>query len=215
MKTAALNCLLLALMSVRHLDAAVAAQTKPAAPATTTDAYKLLPSDKVRFWLEEDPKRDGTSLDLPVTSQNMLIFPVSRGYELAIPVDIRGKTLDDVKAELKQKLEEKYYKQATVHLTLLTQNQRKGVVYFRGTVTGMLELFPGDEKTVTQAILEKGYSDFANLKKVKVTRIDPVTKKTTVYPVNVDQLLKKPDPVKDLILQDKDIIEVPEKGIVF
>lgn len=215
MKANALYYLVLALVSAGHLDAVAAAQARPAAPTTATNTYKLLPSDKVRYWLEEDPKRDGTSLDLPVSSQNMLIFPVSRGYEVAIPVDIRGKTLDDVKAELKQKLEEKYYKQATIHLTLLAQSQRKGVVYFRNMITGTQELFPGDEKTVTQAILEKGYSDFANLKKVKVTRVDPVTKKATVYDVNVDQLLKKPDPAKDIILQDKDVIEVPEKGIIF
>ncbi|MBU6401904.1 MAG: hypothetical protein KGS61_16430, partial [Verrucomicrobia bacterium] len=66
---------------------------------------------------------------------------------------------------------------------------------------------------VTQAILQKGYSDFANLKKVKVTRVDPITKKTSIHEINVKSLLDKPDPAKDLILQDKDIVEVPEKGI--
>jgi protein involved in polysaccharide export with SLBB domain len=186
-----------------------------AAAAGIDGAYHLLPSDKVRFWIEEDPKGDAAATDLPVTSLNMILFPVSRGYELTIPINVVGKTIDQVKTELTAKLEEKYYKTATVHLTLLTQTQRRGLVYFNDQITGTLELLPGDQMTVTQAILKKGYNDYANLKKVTIKRTDPVTKKTVVMHVNVKALLEKPDPAKDVILQDKDIVDVPQRGIIF
>jgi protein involved in polysaccharide export with SLBB domain len=214
MKPADLTGLVLAGLLTSLNGLAAGADTNAAAQGNPANAYRLSPTDKVSYWVDEDPKRVGES-PLAVSSLGTIQFPVSWGYSLTIPIETRNKTLDDVKSELKTKLEERYYKSATVHLTLLTQTQRKGVVYFRTMITGTLEIFPGEEKTVTQAILERGGGgDFANLKKVKVTRVDPVTKKTKVYDINVKALLEKPDPAKDLILQDKDIIEVPEKGMV-
>ena len=134
-----------------------------------------------------------------------------------VTINIRGKNLGQVKEELKRKLEADYYYRATVELFLIDRTKSVGKVIFfgKGGVHGVVQLLPGRETLLSEAIVHLHPTRFANLKKVKVNRIDPETQKTEEIIVNVDAVLYKGDRSKDLILQDGDRVEVPDRGIVF
>lgn len=190
------------------------ASTNAAAAASEVE-YKLLPQDKLTFRIDEDPIKAGQAEPLIVSALGDIQFPVSRGYEERIVIRAKGRTLKDVEAEIKAKLEADFYKQATVHLRLVDQSRRVGQVQFFGMVRGPVELFPGEQKSLSSAILQLGYNEFANLRKVKIQRIDPVTKENKTIIVNVEEILKTNDRKKDIILQDGDRVEVPERGLIF
>ena len=82
-------------------------------------------------------------------------------------------------------------------------------------VRGTIELFPSEQKMLSAAIIQLGYNEFADLKKVKLHRIDPATGENKTTTVDVKDILKTNDRSKDVILQDGDRVEVPERGFVF
>jgi hypothetical protein len=88
-------------------------------------------------------------------------------------------------------------------------------VWFRGEVQGKYELKPGAATTLSEALMELRPSDFANLKKVKVDRFDPVTQQNKSVIINVKEILDKGTRTQDWKLADGDRIYVPPKGINF
>jgi protein involved in polysaccharide export with SLBB domain len=182
----------------------------------SADSYQLAAGDKLAFRVEEDPSRLREPAELVVPQVGDLEFPVSRDdRSTTVPLSVVGKTLAQVKAELKKVLEQDYYQKATVKLAVFDPNQRRGKVYFWGAVRGTVDLDPTGTMTVSEAILRLGWDQvFANLKRVEVTRQDPVTKQKKTFTVNVQQILDKNGNAKDLILQDGDRVHVPDKGII-
>ena len=73
---------------------------------------------------------------------------------------------------------------------------------------------PGETKTVFEGVYQVGLSEFANLKKVKLNRLNPQTKETESRVIDLEAV-RKGDRAKDVPLQDGDRVEVPEKSIVF
>ena len=180
-------------------------------------AYKLVHQDKVKYTIEEDPVRDAEFPELIVTSLGQLTFPISRIRQSPlISILAVGKTLEQVKAELVAGLEAEYYHKATVNLQLTSKSERFGMVTFVGPIIrGQLKLNPGEQKKLSDAIVEKSYTDFANLRKVEIIRSEPGAKKAKVIVVDVDSILHKGRKDLDQILEDGDTIRVPEKGLVF
>lgn len=75
-------------------------------------------------------------------------------------------------------------------------------------------LMADERKLLSETILQASpSSEFANLKKVKLTRMNPATGKNTETIINVETI--KNDPTKDLTLRDGDIIDIPERKILF
>jgi protein involved in polysaccharide export with SLBB domain len=172
------------------------------------------PGDKVHFFIEEDPVKGVGPIELMVSPSGDINFPVSRTSDVLISVDTRGKSLARIKEELKAKLDSEYYVNATVFLRVHQQVQKAGQVLFSGQVrSNVLPIAPGETVTLFEAMIKVGYSDFANLKKVKLNRRDPATQKMEQRTFDVDAMLKG-DRSKDLPLQDGDHVEVPEKKIV-
>ena len=92
--------------------------------------------------------------------------------------------------------------------------QRLGMVMFYGAVRGnFLQLGLGEQKTLFEGVYQVGVSEFSNLKKVKLNRVDPVSGKTEIKIINVEKV-KQGDRSEDILLQDGDRIEVPEKTII-
>jgi hypothetical protein len=77
----------------------------------------------------------------------------------------------------------------------------------------MLQLVPGEEKRIFEAVFQVGVNEFANLKKVKLTRVDQTTQKTTTQIIDLEEI-KKGVRTNNVILQNGDIIDVPERGFV-
>jgi protein involved in polysaccharide export with SLBB domain len=193
--------------------------TKPKEALTSAQAelfktYKLVHQDKIKYAIVEDPVRDVEFPELIVSSLGQLSFPVSRIRQSPlVSIQAVGKTLEQVKAELVAQLEIDYYHKATVSLELTSKSERFGQVTFVGPIIkGQLKLTPGEQKKLSEAIVEKGYSDFAKLKRVKVTRTEPGSKKPKEIFVDIDAVLHKGMKDKDIILEDGDTIDVPEKG---
>jgi protein involved in polysaccharide export with SLBB domain len=200
---------------------AVAKTNLPAVPAATSaqpstpDTYKLVPQDRMYLRIEEDPAESIEPSLVTVTALGEASFPVSRGFDTVITLTVRGKTLGEVKAELKARLDADYYQDAHLNLQLVSQSQRMGKAQIYGAFRGVVQLPPLDPKTVTDALIEGGYPDYANLKKVTIHRLDPLTKKDKPIVVDVQRILDTGDRSADVPLQDGDRIEVVEKTIFF
>lgn len=187
-------------------------------PATTTNAaVKLENMDKVRFRVEEDPI-SGSQV-VAVNSLGRLVVPVSVGFEdPVVSVPAKGMTLDEIREAIQKQLEGKYYKKATIKLSLVDKTQKVGQALFIGECRGVMPIPPDEEVLLSTAIIKLGYSEFANLKKVEVYRLDKATGKA-MDPIvlNMESVIKKGErgEGKDLILQDGDRVNVKEKTFVF
>jgi protein involved in polysaccharide export with SLBB domain len=193
------------------------AQQPPTGTATETNAVKLAPMDKLLYRVQEDPA-SGSS-QVAVSSLGKIQFPVSMGFEnVVVSVDAKGLTIDEVAEALKKQLEAKYYKKATISLSLVDKAQKMGQAFFTGEAKGVVALPPGEEVSLSSALIKLGYSEFANLKKVELQRMDKTTgKKLPVQVLNMEAVIKKGErgAEKDPILQDDDRIRVPERSFSF
>lgn len=189
--------------------AAAAGTAKPAAPAAGYENQVLNPMDKLSFRIQEDPVR-GAPEQVSVTALYELHFPISRGAPDLISIQVKGKTLQQVRQELKAALDADYYRNATVDLKLLDRSQKGGQILFYGSVrTYTIPLAPGEQKTLLEGVLQAGPTEWANLKRVELQRIDPGTQKPEIKVIDIEAI-KNGDRKNDLLLQDGDRIKIPE-----
>jgi protein involved in polysaccharide export with SLBB domain len=191
------------------------APTSTNAISAAADSYRLQAQDKLKYRIEEDPaqSRASESMEIVVSALGDITFPVSKGYDNIISISARGKTVSEVKAELKAKLDADYYQNCNLFLQLASAAPRIGKAQFHGAVRGAYPLVPGETNSVTKAVLTLGYNEFANLKKVKVRRINRETQRSETITVNVQSVLDGKFS-EDRELQDGDLVEVPEKGLL-
>lgn len=185
-------------------------------PAAEPDAYQLNPLDKLTVSVEQDPV-PGKAVEIVVSSLHAIEVPVSRCCEATISINVRGKTLRDVREELKTKLEAEYYKTAGVNLKLIDRDlsRRVGQVWLRGAVRGnVAPLEAGKRKTLWEVLTQVGTTEFARLSRVRVERVDQATGQTKSFFVNIEAV-NKGDRKQDVELQDGDRITVAEKWFNF
>ena len=203
-----------------HLGLALAAAV-PEAPSgvggtPATNGVVLQAMDKLHYRIPEDPSKNGELLLLSVPASQMVEFPVSLGYPQRVVISVKGRTLDEVLQELKSKLDQDYYVNSHPDLKLVDRAQKGGRVMIYGAVRQFsIDLPPGEQKTILEAVLQAVTSEFAKLSKVKLHRLNPNTGKVDSRVVDVEAIKKSGDRSKDVVLQDGDRIEVPERGIVF
>ena len=184
-------------------------------PAVAEDNYQLNLQDKLLFSVVEDPVQTAAPDELYVNALGEIHARICRGFDDVLTLRVKGKTLRQVKAELKEKLEAEYYYQATVELRLIDQTRKGGQVLFFGAVrSNFLPLLPGEPRTIFEGVYQVGVSEFANLRKVKLTRVNPATGKPESRTIDLEAI-KKGARAEDVRLEDGDRIEVPEKKIVF
>jgi protein involved in polysaccharide export with SLBB domain len=189
-------------------------QPRPIVTATNLNDMPLMPADKMLFKIEEDPVKVSDPCVVAVPPLGQVHFPVSRGYDELIMLQVKGRTVEEVKKELKAKLEEKFYKTATVNLTLVSTTTLPGKATFFGSIKGFVTLTPGVPTYLTEAIAERGYTEFANLSKVEIDRVNPddPDKPKKIY-VNVEAIMKnrRGERNNDVVLQDGDRITVKDR----
>lgn len=201
----------LLLLAVTGLQAQNQSQT------ATNASLKLDVMDKVRFRVEEDPST-GSKVEA-VGPLGKLTLPVSMGFEdPVITVDAKGLTLEELSEAIRKELEGKYYKKATIKLSIVDKTQKVGQALFIGECRGVMPLPPNEEVLLSTALIKLGYSEFANLRKVEVYREDKITgNKQDAMVFDMEAVIKKGDRTKnkDLVLQDGDRVNVREKTLLF
>ena len=134
--------------------------------AVLDDKKKLGPNDYVSFRVVED--RDNESQRLRVNDNGELEVP----YIGLVPA--QGHTCKELAYSIKSALEKEYYYHATVILAVDRVSEKsRGRIYVYGSVKGQgPQEIPADETyTVSKAVIRAGgFGDFANKRKVKVTR---------------------------------------------
>ena len=134
--------------------------------AVLDDRTRLGPNDHVSFRVVED--RDNESQRLRVNDNGQLEVPYIGLVQAA------GRTSKELAYNIKSVLEKEYYYNATVIIAVDHVSEKsRGKVYVIGSVKvpGPQEIPPDEEYTVSKAVIRAGgFGDFANKRKVKLTR---------------------------------------------
>ena len=168
------------------------------------DKKKLGPNDSVSFRVVED--RDNESQRLRVNDNGELEVP----YVGLVPA--QGKSCKELAYSIKALLEKQYYYHATVILAVDRVSEKsKGRIYVYGSVKGQgpQEIPPDESYTVSKAIIKAGgFGDFANKRKVKLTR-----KNGKEFSIDLKRVIEEGHTEEDLELQPDDQIYVPQRLI--
>jgi polysaccharide biosynthesis/export protein len=172
--------------------------------AVLDDKKKLGPNDYVSFRVVED--RDDESQRLRVNDNGELEVP----YIGLVPA--KGRSCKELAYTIKALLEKEYYYHATVILAVDRVSEKsRGRIYVYGSVKsqGPQEV-PADENyTVSKAIIKAGgFGDFANKRKVKLTR-----KNGQEFTVDLKRVIEEGHTDEDLVLEPDDQIYVPQRLI--
>jgi len=196
------------------LPATPAASAAPAPVEQTgvsaMESHVVQPGDKLGFSVDQDPT-SGAPVQQIVSPFGLLSIPVSRCCESTVTIQAGKKTIKQIQDEIKALLEQEYYRVADVKITLVNPIVKLGQVWFRGAVrTSVIALDPGQPMTLWEALTRAGTTEFANLSKVKVERLDEASGKTETIYVNIDRV-NKGNRDEDIILKDGDRVDVKEK----
>jgi len=133
-------------------------------------------------------------------------------------VSATGKTPRDLALAVKSMLEREYYHSATVIISMDSAGERSaGLFYMTGAVNsgGPMEIPFNEKLTVSKAILRAGgFAEFANQRKVLVTRPRPDGSTDTIT-VNVKEIIEEGRQDLDIEVLPNDLIRVPERMINF
>jgi protein involved in polysaccharide export with SLBB domain len=191
--------------------------------STTTidpETRELKPHDVLRFQIDQDPPVPigGEPTRVSVSDGGEAMFPVSRHGNSYVKVAVAGKKLADLRKEVKILLDTDYYNDCSVQLDLEQVNRNGsfgdsfGSVTIYGELSGVIPIPDNKPLMLSDAILKAGKNDFADLKRVRIHRVDPQTKRDIVTTVNVTKILKEGNRDEDQQLKDGDRIEVREKN---
>jgi len=170
------------------------------------DKKRLGSNDYVSFRVVED--RDNESQHLRVNDTGELEVP----YVGLVPAS--GRTCKELAYSVKSLLEREYYYHATVIIAVDRVSEKsRGKIYVYGNVKGQgPQEIPADEiYTVSKAIIRAGgFGDFANKRKVRVTRKDGKN-----FFVDLKRVIEEGHTDEDLVLEPDDQIQVPQRAINF
>ena len=172
--------------------------------AVLDDKKRLGSNDYVSFRVVED--RDNESQHLRVNDSGELEVPYVGLVQAA------GRTCKELAYTIKTSLEREYYYHATVIIAVDHISEKsRGRVYVYGSVkTQGPQEIPADESyTVSKAVIRAGgFGDFANKRKVKLTR-----KGGKDFVVDLKRVIEEGRSDEDVVLQPDDQIFVPQRLI--
>lgn len=228
-----LTPLVLGVLAVARVHAQVDETLSPASGATSRTGREYLsstaldaetrefkPGDVFQFMIEQDPSPERTAVAVRVSDAGEALFPVSVGSATYVKVDVRSKKLADLRQEVKTRLDADYYTDATVRMEFMVANRTTSQdalprVQVYGEMQGTIMLPEGEVKRISDAIIGLPRTQFANLRRVRLHRVNPTTGKTEIREINVDKILREGDRTNDEVLQDGDRIEVRPRAVNF
>jgi protein involved in polysaccharide export with SLBB domain len=170
------------------------------------DKKKLGSNDYVSFRVVED--RDEESQRLRINDSGELEVP----YIGLVPA--AGRSCRELAYSVKAALEREYYYHATVIIAVDHVSEKsRGKVYVYGSVKGQgpQEIPPDETYTVSKAIIRAGgFGDFADKKKIKLTR-----KNGETVTVNLKRVIEDGRTDEDVVVNPDDQIYVPQKLVNF
>ncbi|MEM8629715.1 MAG: polysaccharide biosynthesis/export family protein [Pseudomonadota bacterium] len=185
-----------------------------ASAALAQGSYRVQPGDTLVVEVLEDATLNRQTLVLP---DGNISFP------LAGTVSAAGRSLDQVRADLTNRLAPNFAAQPTVFVSVAniapslpsTAAASTMTVYLIGQVNqpGRFEVDPGT--TILQFLAESGgFTPFAAKKRVQIRRADRTTGVEQVYGLNYDAL-ERGQNVQGAAagLRDGDVIVVPERRL--
>jgi protein involved in polysaccharide export with SLBB domain len=174
--------------------------------AVLDDKKKLGSNDYVSFRVVED--RDDESQRLRINDSGELEVP----YIGLVPA--AGRSCKELAYSVKAALEREYYYHATVIIAVDHISEKsRGKVYVYGSVKGQgpQEIPPDESYTVSKAVIRAGgFGDFADKKKIKLTR-----KSGETVTVNLKRVIEEGRTDEDVVVQPDDQIYVPQKLVNF
>ena len=174
--------------------------------AVLDDKKQLGTDDFVSFRVVED--RDNQSQRLRVNDNGELEVP----YIGLVPA--QGKTCRELAYNIKNALEKEYYYHATVILAVDRVSEKsRGKIYVYGAVKdqGPQEIPTGETYTVSKAVIRAGgFGDFADKRKVKVTRKDGKD-----FVVDLKRVIEQGHTEDDVVLRPDDQIYIPQRLVNF
>ena len=177
-------------------------------------SLKLRKGDVLQYRLEEDPVKSAVPMTVGVNTLGEASFPVTRGADLRVTLMVRDKTLREVKEMLTARLLEAYYRKATVELRLDQKNVVAGRVQFFGEISASIPVLPDSPPiAISDALLQLTPPDSADLRRIKIHRLDPVTQQVRTIEVDARAVIRDGRRDKDVLLQDGDRVEVPQRWI--
>lgn len=190
----------------------------PVAPPYPTQAASQ-PLDRMQVVDPDKKLSAGDMVTLEIVEDREGGFPrmVTSAGAIEVPplgrVTVAGKTTTEAAADIKRRLESEYYYHATVKLNIDRVNSggRVGTVTLSGEVrlVGPQEMIANEPLRLSSAILKAGgFTEWANRKKVKLTRQVNGSPQSTEY--NVKEILEKGNENTDPVLQHGDRIFVPK-----
>jgi protein involved in polysaccharide export with SLBB domain len=172
--------------------------------AVLDDRKKLGSNDFISFRVVED--RDNESQRLRVNDSGELEVPYVGLVQAA------GKSCKELAYAIKASLEREYYYHATVIIAVEHISEKsRGRIYVYGSVKaqGPQEIPAGETYTVSKAIIRAGgFGDFANKRKVKLSR-----KGGQDVVVDLKRVIEEGRMEEDVVLQPDDQIYVPQRLI--
>ncbi len=170
------------------------------------DKKRLGTDDFVSFRVVED--RDNLSQRLRVNDNGELEVP----YIGLVPA--QGKTCRELAFNIKSALEREYYYHATVILAVDKVSEKsRGKVYIYGAVKsqGPQEIPTDETYTVSKAVIRAGgFSDFADKRKVKVTR-----KNGQDLVVDLKRVIEQGHTEDDVVVRPDDQIYIAQRLVNF
>lgn len=170
------------------------------------DKKRLGTDDFVSFRVVED--RDNLSQRLRVNDNGELEVP----YIGLVPA--QGKTCRELAYNIKAALEKEYYYHATVILAVDKVSEKsRGKIYVYGAVKsqGPQEIPTDETYTVSKAIIRAGgFGDFADKRKIKITRKDGHD-----LAVDLKRVIEQGHTEDDIVLRPDDQIYVPQRLVNF
>jgi protein involved in polysaccharide export with SLBB domain len=204
----------LATVLIGGIAASGAPAPQPPAVREASVRYTCRTGDRLQYRVAEDPARGSEPMIVAVNTVGEASFPVSRDSDIRVTLPVRGKTLLEVKAELRRRLLAEYYNKATVELALAEKILTPGKVQFFGEISATLQILPDTPPLyLSDAILQLNPPEFADLRRIKVHRVDPVTQVPRVIQANVRDILRNGRREEDFVLQDGDRVEVPTRWL--
>ncbi len=168
------------------------------------DKKRLGSNDAVSFRVVED--RDNESQHLRINDTGELEVP----YAGLIPA--AGKTCRELAYSVKAALEREYYYHATVIIAVDRVSEKsRGRIYVYGSVKGQgpQDIPPDEAYTVSKAVIRAGgFGDFANKRKIKLTR-----KNGKDMIVDLKRVIEEGHTEEDVVLQPDDQIYGPQRLI--
>lgn len=167
-----------------------------AVPATTDPAYVIGPQDMLDITVWKEPE---VSRTVPVRPDGRISLPLIHDLQAA------GLTPMQLNSSITEKLS-KFVKDPQVTVIVTQINSQRVFILGEVNHAGAIPLLPG--MTVLQALSNAGgFSEFANLKGIYVTRMENGT--PVKYPFNYKKVIKGQDTSQNIILKPGDTIIVP------